>query len=101
MSKSIAFTGGASRCIVKPTDARAIGVELYLLPVTTRTPLKFGPETLTTVTCARVKLIVKGRDGREAAGWGETPLSVQWAWPGQLSFAEREGAMVEFSAAHG
>src|SRR6476619_4956687 len=78
------------------TDARAIGAELYLLPVTTRMPLKFGPETLTTVTCARVKLIVRGRDGREAEGWGETPLSVQWTWPGQLSFAERQEAMVEF-----
>jgi L-alanine-DL-glutamate epimerase-like enolase superfamily enzyme len=78
------------------TDARAVGAELYLLPVTTRMPLKFGPETLTTVTCARVKLVVRGRDGREAEGWGETPLSVQWTWPGQLSFAERHDAMVEF-----
>src|SRR6185369_13613338 len=80
----------------KATDVRAIGAELYLLPVTTRMPLKFGPETLTTVTCARVKLAVRGRDGREAEGWGETPLSVQWTWPGQLSFAERHDAMVEF-----
>ena len=32
----------------KATDARVTGVELYLLPVTTRVPLKFGAETLTT-----------------------------------------------------
>jgi L-alanine-DL-glutamate epimerase-like enolase superfamily enzyme len=80
----------------KATDVRVIGAELYLLPVTTRMPLKFGPETMTTVTCARVKLTVRGRDGREAEGWGETPLSVQWTWPGKLSFAERQEAMVEF-----
>src|SRR5258708_14475142 len=80
----------------KATDVRAIGAEVYLLPVTTRMPLKFGSETMTTVTCARVKLTVRGRDGREAEGWGETPLSVQWTWPGKLSFAERHEAMVEF-----
>src|SRR3954463_5955800 len=80
----------------KPTDIRATGTELYLLPVTTRVPLKFGSETLTSVTCARVKLSVRGRDGREASGWGETPLSVQWAWPSELGIAERHDAMVEF-----
>jgi L-alanine-DL-glutamate epimerase-like enolase superfamily enzyme len=80
----------------KPTDIRAVGAELYLLPVTTRVPLKFGSETLTSVTCARVKLSVQGRDGRGAAGWGETPLSVQWAWPSELSIADRHDAMVEF-----
>jgi L-alanine-DL-glutamate epimerase-like enolase superfamily enzyme len=82
--------------IGKLTDMRAIGAELYLLPVTTRMPLKFGPETLTSVTCARVKLNVRGRDGRVAAGWGETPLSVQWTWPSVLSYTERHDAMVTF-----
>src|SRR6476660_5551367 len=96
MSDRFEHTGSVSSCGGKATDVRAIGVEVYLLPVTTRIPLKFGPETLTSVTCARVKLLVKGRDGREAEGWGETPLSVQWTWPGQLSFAERQDAMVDF-----
>src|SRR5262245_5871117 len=89
-SKGSDWTGG------KPTDVRPVGAELYLLPVTTRMPLKFGPETLTSVTCARVKLTVRGRDGREAEGWGETPLSVQWTWPGALSVAARQDAMIEF-----
>ena len=53
----------------KATDARAIGTELYLLPISTRMPLKFGPDTLTSVTCARVKLNIKGRNGGVAAGW--------------------------------
>ena len=80
----------------KATDARPIAAELYLLPVTTRVPLKFGPETCTSVTCARVKLIVRGRDGRTSAGWGETPLSVQWTWPSELSYTERHAALMEF-----
>ncbi|HEY3394192.1 MAG TPA: enolase C-terminal domain-like protein [Lacipirellulaceae bacterium] len=80
----------------KSTDARITGVELYLLPVTTRVPLKFGTETLTTVTCARVRIFLVGRDGRTAAGWGETPLSVQWAWPANFSYADRHEAMIAF-----
>lgn len=77
-------------------DVRVRQVELYLLPVTTRVPLKFGHETLTSVTCARVKLLVEDGRGRTAVGWGETPLSVQWSWPSGLSYAERYAAMVEF-----
>jgi L-alanine-DL-glutamate epimerase-like enolase superfamily enzyme len=80
----------------KATDARVTGVELYLLPVTTRVPLKFGAETLTTVTCARVRVWLTGRDGRSADGWGETPLSVQWAWPSDLPYADRHTAMIAF-----
>ncbi len=81
------------------TDVRVIGAELYLLPVRTRVPLKFGQETLTSVTCARVRLEVRDRAGRTAYGWGETPLSVQWAWPSALSSAERHDCMVRFCQA--
>lgn len=80
----------------RPTDARVNRVELFFLPVTTRVPLKFGSETLTSVTCARVRLQLIDRHGRTAYGWGETPLSVQWSWPSALSHAERHAAMVQF-----
>lgn len=80
----------------KATDVRVKRVELYLLPVTTRVPLKFGNETLTTVTCARVRMQLVDRLGRTAEGWGETPLSVQWSWPCSLPYAERHQAMVHF-----
>lgn len=80
-----------------PKDARVVGCSLYFLPIATRVPLKFGPETLTHVTCARVKLTVTDDRGRTAEGWGETPLSVQWAWPSAAGFDDRLGAMVAFS----
>ena len=67
--------------MARPTDARPFAATLYCLPVRTRVPLKFGTETLTSVTLARVCLRVRGSDGRTAEGWGETPLSVQWVWP--------------------
>lgn len=83
--------------MAKTTDARPIGCELYLLPVRTRVPLKFGPETLTEVTCARVRLHIEGVDQRRATGWGETPLSVQWVWPSALSYEERYTALEAFT----
>ena len=79
----------------RPTDVRVTGTELYLLPVQTRMPLKFGPEALTEVTCARVRLTVQDAEGRTAVGWGETPLNVQWAWPSTLSYAVRHDRMVQ------
>lgn len=78
------------------SDVRVVGADLYLLPVRMRVPLKFGTETLDSVTCARVHIEVCDRAGRTAYGWGETPLSVQWAWPSTLSSAERHEAMVRF-----
>jgi len=80
----------------KPTDVRPVDVSLYFLPVETRVPLKFGPETLTHVTCARVRMTVAGADGRRADGWGETPLSVQWVWPSGLSYEQRHEALKAF-----
>lgn len=80
-----------------PTDLRPIGASLYFLPVNNRMPLKFGREVVTRVNCARVCLRVRGRDGREVDGWGETPLSVTWVWPSALSYEAREQVMHTFS----
>ena len=81
-----------------PLDVRPVAASLYFLPITTRVPLKFGPEVTTEVTCARVSVGVRGRDGRAAVGWGETPLSVQWVWPGSLSYEERHEALKAFTS---
>ena len=82
--------------MVKATDVRPVAAELFFLPVETRVPLKFGPETLTYVTCARVRLFVRGRMGEAAVGWGETPLSVQWVWPSAQSYQARHQALKQF-----
>lgn len=86
-------------CSDKPAeafDARIIAAELYYLPIDTRVPLKFGTETLTSVTCARARVTIRRADGWEAVGWGETPLSVQWVWPSSIDHAVRHGVLKQF-----
>jgi len=78
-------------------DVRPVAASLYFLPIKTRVPLKFGPEITTEVTCARVRLTVKDERGREAVGWGETPLSVQWVWPSSLSYEARHQILKAFT----
>ncbi len=78
---------------------RVASASLYLLPVRTRVPLKFGHETLTSVTCARVRLTVRDETGRRVEGWGETPLSVQWVWPSDTPYPQRLDALIDFAAA--
>jgi L-alanine-DL-glutamate epimerase-like enolase superfamily enzyme len=79
-----------------PPTCRVLGTSLWFLPVTTRVPLKFGTEALTSVTCARVRVTVAGPDGTRAEGWGETPLSVQWVWPSTASLAVRHSTLLLF-----
>ncbi len=80
----------------RPTDIHTVHSELYFLPVETRVPLKFGPETLTYVTCARACITVADAQGNTAQGWGETPLSVQWVWPSTLTYEERHERLKNF-----
>ena len=81
----------------KRTDIQIISATLRFLPVETRVPLKFGTETLTSVTCARASILVTNGNGRTGEGWGETPLSVQWVWPSELSYEERYQALYDFT----
>lgn len=69
-----------------------------VLPIQTRVPLKFGPETLTEVTCLRVRVVVENGLGQVAEGWGETPLSVQWVWPSPLPYQDRLRSILKFAA---
>ncbi|MBX6311720.1 MAG: mandelate racemase/muconate lactonizing enzyme family protein [Isosphaeraceae bacterium] len=83
----------------RPTDIRVIAASLYYLPIRTRMPLKFGPETTWEVSWARVRFRVADRQGRTAEGWGETPLSVQWVWPSTLSYEARHGVLKRLTEA--
>ncbi len=81
----------------KATDVSVVGCELYFIPIVARVPLKFGTETMTTVTLARAKVTVERSDGKIASGWGETPLSVQWVWPSALPFTDRLECLKSFT----
>lgn len=77
-------------------DIRVINVELYFNEIETRVPLKFGTEITTQVTCARASVTVCDEMGNEAVGWGETPLSVAWVWPSDLTYKERNERLKAF-----
>jgi L-alanine-DL-glutamate epimerase-like enolase superfamily enzyme len=79
-----------------PRIHRVTSLKLYFIPVKTRVPLKFGPETLSSVTCLRVAMGVVDENNRCFEGWGETPLSVQWVWPSRLPYARRHDALERF-----
>lgn len=81
----------------KKSDVFPVGVSVYFLPIENRVPLKFGRETVTRVVCARVCMRVANANGKTAEGWGETPLSVSWVWPSELSCESRLNALQEFT----
>ena len=82
-----------------PLDIHVCEVSTQFIPVELRVPLKFGPETVKSAVCLRVKVTVQDATGKQACGWGETPLSVSWVWPGSLSVDERTTRMKDFSLA--
>lgn len=77
------------------TDIRVVGVELYALPVEMRVPFKFGGSITTHATCMRVRMTVQDTAGRRAIGWGESPISENWAWPSKLDLPIRTKAHVD------
>lgn len=81
----------------RSSDVRVKSVALYFIPIKTRVPLKFGLETTTSVTVARVRMEVETKAGKRAVGWGETPLSVQWVWPSPIPYEERHTILKDFT----
>ena len=66
-------------------------IKVNFIPIKMRLPLKFGAETISSIQIAHVEFEAYGK-----IGIGETPLSVAWAWPANLSFAFREQMMHSF-----
>lgn len=69
---------------------------LYFIDVRAKVPFRFGKETLERVTCARVMCEVEEASRGPFQGWGESPLSAQWAWPSDVPLPEREAALRQF-----
>ncbi len=69
---------------------------LYFIDVRAKAPFRFGKETLERVTCARVMFEVEEVSRGPFQGWGESPLSAQWAWPSDIPLSEREAALRQF-----
>lgn len=65
--------------------------QVRFIPVKMRLPLKFGAETIDSIQISHVDCSAYG-----VCGQGETPLSVAWAWPSELSFMRREELMCGF-----
>ncbi len=80
----------------KATDAHVIGVELFFLEAPMRVPLKFGGETISSCSVARVHMQMENTVGDTVFGWGESVLSPGWAWPATSTFAERDTFMKDF-----
>jgi len=79
------------------TDISPVSIDVYFIPVATRVPLKFGTQVVTHVTCVRICVTVANKQGQKAQGWGETPLSAEWAWPSSsLGHNERNEVMEDF-----
>lgn len=78
-------------------QVRPVGCQVYFLPMDLRMPLKFGHEVVTHLTACRVRLTVEDHHGKQHDGWGETPLSANWAWPSKLTHETRLEAMKAFA----
>ena len=59
-------------------------------------PLKFSDGSAHRSRCSQGAIVVPNAQGEMHEGWGETPLSVQWTWPGTLPNQERLQAMQSF-----
>ncbi|MCM8540866.1 MAG: hypothetical protein NE328_11380 [Lentisphaeraceae bacterium] len=95
---SLLLLASCSTKVSNPKDVKVSDASLYFLPATMRTPLRFGNQTLTAITCARTAVKITDHNGKEVTGWGETPLSVGWVWPSKLSYDLREKTLKDFCA---
>ncbi|MFW6138611.1 MAG: enolase C-terminal domain-like protein [Spirochaetota bacterium] len=70
-------------------NVRVKDIGVFFIPISTRMMLVFGKQTLTSVTCLRVRIEIENEKGASASGWGEVPLNIQWLWPSSLCYEKR------------
>jgi hypothetical protein len=64
-----------------------------------RTPIKFGGSVVDKVTLLNVRCVVRGRNGKTAAGFGSMSMGNVWSFPSKkLSYAETLQAMKDLAA---
>lgn len=77
-------------------DVTVAAVEAAFYQYDNRVPLKFGHEVSTGGETVFVTVTVRGEDGRQAQGYGETPLAAAWSWPSELPQSVRIERMRRF-----
>jgi len=80
-------------------DVSIVKVETAFFPFQNRVPLKFGHEVSNGGETVMVTVTVRGEDGREMCGYGETPLAAAWSWPSGMLQSERVDRMRAFCTA--
>ncbi len=78
-------------------DAVITNVNTTFFCYENRVPLKFGHEVSTGGENVIAEISLRGEDGREAVGRGETPLAAAWSWPSSMSNQARVDRMRGFS----
>lgn len=77
-------------------DVTVAAVQTAFYRYDNRVPLKFGHEVSTGGETVLVTMTVRGEDGRQAQGCGETPLAAAWSWPSGLPQSTRVERMRRF-----
>jgi len=86
----------------KSTDITVREVRVQFEPVPYRAPLKFGGRVVSSGWLVNAEVVVEGRLGKRATGYGSMPVGNVWAWPSTLLEPDRtELAMKEFSTGVG
>lgn len=73
-------------------------VSAYFLPIRLRVPLRFGGQTVEAIEAYRAEVVLSTGNGKTVTGWGETPLSIGWVWPGALPYQNREAHLHQLIA---
>jgi L-alanine-DL-glutamate epimerase-like enolase superfamily enzyme len=85
--------------VPNPRDARIEEVDISEESYRYRTPIKFGGAVVDRVTLLNVRVVLRGRQGATAEGFGSMPLGNVWSFPSRtLKYDDTLGAMRQLAA---